>query len=95
MDIDIIRDQWQQIRGLAKGWWGLLSDEDLDGIDGNINRLIDKLEERYGFSRDRAAQEVYVHLKDMERQSLKSQNAQEANDQLKVLESQYVRRRQP
>jgi len=92
MDIDIVRDQWQQIRGLAKSWWGSLSDADLDGIDGNINRLIDKIEERYGFSKDRAAQDVYVRLKDMERQSLKSQNAQEAADQLKILESQMVRR---
>ena len=90
MDIDIVRDQWQQIRGLAKSWWGSLSDADLDGIDGNINRLIDKIEERYGFSKDRAAQDVYVRLKDMERQSLKSQNAQEAADQLKILESQNV-----
>ena len=94
MDIDIVRDQWQQIRGLAKSWWSLLTDADLDGIDGNIDRLIDKIEERYGFSKDRAAQDVYVRLKDMERQSLKSQSAQEANDQLKVLESQFVRRHQ-
>jgi len=94
MDIDIVRDQWQQIRGQAKSWWSLLTDADLDGIDGNIDRLIDKIEERYGFSKDRAAQDVYVRLKDMERQSLKSQSAQEANDQLKVLESQFVRRHQ-
>jgi len=93
MDIDTVRDQWQQIRGMAKGWWGLLTEDDLDGIDGNIDRLIDKIEERYGFSKDRAAQDVYVRLKDMERQSLKSQSAQEANDQLKVLESQFARRR--
>ena len=92
MDIDTIRDQWQEIRGLAKRWWGSLSDADLDGIDGNIDRLIGKIEERYGFSKDRATQDVYVHLKDLERQSLKGQNAQEAADQLRILESQLVRR---
>ena len=92
MDIDTIRDQWQEIRGLSKRWWGSLSDADLDGIDGNIDRLISKIEERYGFSKDRATQDVYARLKDMERQSLKRQSAQEAADQLRVLESQLVRR---
>ena len=93
MDIDTVRDQWQQIRGLAKGWWGSLTEDDLDGIDGNIDRLIGKIEEHYGFSKDRATQDVYVHLKDMERQSLRSQSAQEANDQLKILENNFMRRR--
>ena len=93
MDIDTIRDQWQEIRGLAKGWWASLSEADLDGIDGKIDRLIVKIEERYGFSKDRAAQDVYARLKNMERQSLKGQSAQEAADQLRILESQLVRRR--
>ena len=93
MDIDTVRDNWQQIRDMAKGWWGLLTDDDLNGIDGDIDRLIDKIQERYGFSKDRAAQDVYVHLKDLERQSMKSRNAQEADDQLKILEAQFNRRR--
>ncbi len=90
MDFETVRDQWQQIRGMAKGWWGLLSDSDLDGIDGNIDRLIRKIEERYGFSKDRATQDVYARLKNMERQSLKSQWAQEANNQLKKPENNYL-----
>ncbi len=93
MDIDTVRDQWQEIRGLAKGWWGSLSDADLDGIDGHIDRLVGKIEERYGFSKDRATQDIYVHLKNRERQNLKSQNAQGADDPLKILESQFVKRR--
>lgn len=92
MDIDTVRDQWQQIRGLAKGWWDLLSDTDLDGIDGNIDRLIGKIEERYGFSKDRATQDVYARLKNRERQSLKSQIAQETNEQLNNLDSRFMRR---
>jgi uncharacterized protein YjbJ (UPF0337 family) len=93
MDIDTVRDQWQQIRGLAKVWWGSLTDEDLDEIDGNIDRLIQKIEKHYGFSKDRATQDVYAHLKNMERQSLKSQSAQEASEQLKALEHNFMRRR--
>ena len=93
MDIDTVRDQWQQIRGLAKVWWSSFTEDDLDGIDGNITTLIQKIEELYGFSTDRATQDVYVHLKDMERQSLKSQRAQEASDQVKLPENNYMRRR--
>jgi uncharacterized protein YjbJ (UPF0337 family) len=69
MNDDTLRGQWKQVRGKAKEWWGKLTDDDLDVIDGKRDQLIGKLQERYGYSRDEAAQEVNMRLKEMDRQT--------------------------
>ncbi len=68
MNEDIIKGQWKQVRGKCKAWWGKLTDDDLDVIDGKRDQLIGKLQERYGFSKAKASQEVNLHLKELERQ---------------------------
>lgn len=67
MNEDILRGKWKQIRGKSKEWWGKLSDDDLDMIDGNRDQLIGKLQERYGYGKARAAQEVNERLKELNR----------------------------
>lgn len=93
METNTVRDQWQLIRGKAKGWWDKLTDEDLDGIDGNTDLLVSKLREHYGFSKDKAAQDVYVRVKELEQKSLKSHNAREAAERLNVLENHFLKGR--
>lgn len=66
MNEDILKGQWKQIRGKSKEWWGKLTDDDLDVIDGKRDFLIGKLQERYGYSKDKAAQEVNRRLKELE-----------------------------
>jgi uncharacterized protein YjbJ (UPF0337 family) len=66
MNIDIVKGQWKQFRGKARVWWGKLTEDDLDVIDGNRDQLIGKLQERYGYSKDKAAQEVNLRLKELE-----------------------------
>jgi uncharacterized protein YjbJ (UPF0337 family) len=58
MNTDILEGKWKQLRGELKGWWGRLTDDDLDQISGSKDKLIGKIQERYGYSRDRAEQEV-------------------------------------
>ena len=67
MNEDILKGKWKQIRGKSKEWWGKLTDDDLDMIDGNRDQLIGKLQERYGYTKDRAAQEVNERLKEFDR----------------------------
>ena len=55
---DIIQGQWKQIRGRVKSWWGKLSDSDLDRIQGNRDLLIGTLQEKYGYTRAQAAEEI-------------------------------------
>lgn len=58
MNKDVLEGQWKQIRGEVKAWWGKLTDNDLDRVAGKFDVLVGLLQERYGYSRERAANEV-------------------------------------
>ena len=58
MNEDIFKGQWKQIRGKAKEWWGKLTDDDLDKIDGRFDQMIGKLQEKYGYSELEAEAEI-------------------------------------
>ncbi len=55
---DMLKGSWMQIRGNVKQMWGKLTDDDLTQIDGNKDKLVGKLQERYGYSKEKAEQEV-------------------------------------
>lgn len=67
MNTDVLKGKWKQIRGKAKEWWGDLTDDDLDVIDGNRDQLLGKLQERYGYTKEQAANEVNERIKELER----------------------------
>ncbi|MGH7960262.1 MAG: CsbD family protein [Candidatus Binatia bacterium] len=58
MNQDTFAGQWQQMRGALKSWWGKLSDNDFDSIKGQTDKLIGVIQEKYGYARDKAQQEV-------------------------------------
>ena len=58
MNKDITQGKWKQIQGEAKAWWGKLSDDDLERAAGKFDVLTGLLQEKYGYSRQRAANEV-------------------------------------
>ena len=58
MNADTLKGQWHQLKGEIKTQWGKLTDNDLDQIAGQSEKLIGKLQERYGYARDRAEREV-------------------------------------
>jgi len=58
MNKDILEGKWKQIRGEAKAWWGKLTDDDLDRAAGKFEVLTGLLQEKYGYSRVRAADEI-------------------------------------
>ena len=66
MNRDIFQGKWKQLRGQVKQWWGDLTDDDLKQIEGNRDKLVGKLQERYGYTRDRAEQEVDQRLREYE-----------------------------
>ena len=61
MNDDIVQGNWKQIKGQAREWWGKLTDDDLDQIAGKREKLIGKLQERYGYNKQQAEQEVNRH----------------------------------
>jgi uncharacterized protein YjbJ (UPF0337 family) len=58
MNRDIIKGKWNQLKGEVKVQWGKLTDDELDEINGNYDKIVGKLQERYGYKRDRAEREA-------------------------------------
>jgi len=54
MNNDISEVRWRQVGGQTRKWWGKLSDDDLEKIGGEAERLADALQERYGYTRQHA-----------------------------------------
>ena len=65
MNSDILEGKWKQLRGNVKKAWGDLTDDELDQIAGRRERLAGKLQERYGWSRERAENEIDTFLDDL------------------------------
>ena len=58
MNNDVLQGNWKQLRGRVKEWWGELTDDDLDRIEGNRDQLVGALQKRYGWAKDKAEDEV-------------------------------------
>jgi uncharacterized protein YjbJ (UPF0337 family) len=69
MNEDVFKGQWKQVRGKAKEWWGKLTDDDLEMINGRFDQMVGKLQERYGYSKDKASSEIESRLKDIKQNS--------------------------
>ena len=46
------------LQGSVKAQWGKLTDDELDQVDGNAEKLVGLVQERYGYAKQRAEQEV-------------------------------------
>jgi uncharacterized protein YjbJ (UPF0337 family) len=66
MNPDILKGKWNQIIGDLKVKWGNLTDDDWTRINGDREKLIGVLQERYGRSRDEIHREVDEFFRDYE-----------------------------
>jgi len=66
MNKDILEGNWKQIRGEAKSWWGNLTDDDLERAAGKFDVLAGLLQEKYGYTREAAANEIDKRVTDYE-----------------------------
>jgi len=58
MNRDIVAGKWQQLRGKVKEQWGKLTDDDLTQANGKFDKLTGAIRERYGYTRERAEEEL-------------------------------------
>ena len=65
MNSDILQGKWRQLRGNLRKTWGELTDDELDQIAGRRERLAGKLQEKYGWNRERAENEIDTFLNDL------------------------------
>jgi uncharacterized protein YjbJ (UPF0337 family) len=64
MNSDVFAGKWKQAKGQVKEWWGNLTDDDLARVEGNRDKLVGILQERYGYAKERAEQEIDRRFRD-------------------------------
>ena len=58
MNDDVFKGQWKQLKGDIRMRWNKLTDDDLDMADGAMDKLEGRLQERYGWEKEKAKSEI-------------------------------------
>lgn len=58
MNWDQIKGNWKLFQGKVREKWGKLTDDDLETVAGQKDQLAGKLQERYGYAKAQAEQEL-------------------------------------
>ena len=61
---DPLAGQWEQLHPKLRSWWDRLTEADLVQIGGQKDRLVSLVQQRYGYTRERAQQEVDQRLQE-------------------------------
>jgi uncharacterized protein YjbJ (UPF0337 family) len=62
MNRDVFKGQWKQLKGEVQRQWGELTDDEVDRIEGDAEKLTGILQERYGWAREDAEQRIDLWL---------------------------------
>lgn len=63
MNWDQIAGNWKQFQGNVKEKWGKLTDDDLTVIAGKRDQLTGLLQQKYGYAKEKAEQELDEFMK--------------------------------
>lgn len=66
MNDDIVAGKWKEMRGQVKEWWGKLTDDELDQAAGKSEQMIGLIQQKYGYTRERAQDEYNSRRKAVE-----------------------------
>ena len=58
MNRDVLAGKWKQLKGEVRNRWGRLTDDELDQVGGNAEKLVGLIQERYGVAREEAEREL-------------------------------------
>lgn len=58
MNWDIVKGKWSQLKGSARTRWGELTDDELAQVEGEREKLVGVIQEKYGVARDEAERQV-------------------------------------
>jgi uncharacterized protein YjbJ (UPF0337 family) len=58
MNWDTLKGKWKEVSGKVKEKWGKLTDDDISVIAGKRDQLVGKLQQRYGYEKQRAEKEL-------------------------------------
>ena len=83
MNTNDLEGNWNKLKGEIRSQGGKLTDDDIERISGNKDRLIGMVQEKYGYVWDEARQMVDRYLDEYDYHGLKSQ----ATDALRAVTS--------
>jgi uncharacterized protein YjbJ (UPF0337 family) len=49
---------WEQLKGRVKQQWGKLTDQDLERLQGHVEELAGKIQQRYGLAKEEAERQA-------------------------------------
>ena len=55
---DVLKGRWRQLKGEVKARWAKLTDDDLMSVEGSFDKLVGRIQERYGYAKNDAQREV-------------------------------------
>lgn len=58
MNTDMLEGKWKQIKGSVRAKWGELTDDEVEQVAGNTERLAGLIQQKYGRSKEEAKREV-------------------------------------
>jgi uncharacterized protein YjbJ (UPF0337 family) len=58
MNKDTLKGQWNQLIGGMKTQWGKLTNDDWAQVEGSYDKLVGKVQERYGYQKEQAQRDV-------------------------------------
>jgi Uncharacterized protein conserved in bacteria len=58
MNWDQIKGNWKQMTGSIKSEWGDLTDDEVTEAEGDREKLVGKIQERYGVAKEEAERQV-------------------------------------
>ena len=58
MNTDILKGNWKQLTGEIKSKWGELTDDEIQQAEGERDRFVGLIQERYGMAKADAEAEV-------------------------------------
>lgn len=58
MNKDTLEGDWNQFKGKIKEKWGKLTDNDITEIQGKKEQLLAKIQQRYGYTKEKAQKEL-------------------------------------
>jgi uncharacterized protein YjbJ (UPF0337 family) len=69
MNRDILAGKWKEMKGRVKEQWGKITDDELDRAEGKADQLVGLLQQRYGYTREKAEEEYDRFLQGAESES--------------------------
>ena len=64
MNWDIIEGKWNQLIGSVREKWGDLTDDEVTEMAGKKDRLAGKLQEKYGWTKEEADEQINDFFRD-------------------------------